>query len=63
MKKWYVREEQTVTRYWEYDVEAETEAEAIALIKSGDAECFNHDYDEFAFENNPIEVTEIEEIY
>ena len=61
MKKWYVREEQNVTRIWEYEVQAETRAEAIEMVKSGDVECYNHDFDEFSYDT-PIRITDVEEI-
>ena len=56
MKKWIVREKQIVTRYWEYQVESETEEEAVQKVSSGEVE----EGDYFTSED-PIE-TEVEEI-
>jgi len=56
MKKWIVREKQIVTRYWEYQVESETEEEAKQKVSNGEVK--EEDY--FTSED-PIE-TEVEEI-
>jgi hypothetical protein len=61
-KKWYVREEQTITRFWEYEVEAETEEEAERMVKEGDVEPYEYSWtDERDFPIQIVEVSEIDE--
>ena len=63
-KKWYIREAETVTHYWEYEIEADTESEAEDIVRNGDVKPYNH-YDEYALGNQPnpeiIEVSLIDE--
>jgi hypothetical protein len=59
-KKWYVKEEQVITRFWEYEVEAETEEEAKQLVTDGDVEAYEYSWtneDDF-----PIQIVEVHEI-
>ena len=60
-KKWYIREEQFVTRYWEYEIEAETEREAKTLIKEGYGLPYNYSVDD-SDGHIPIEIVEVKEI-
>jgi hypothetical protein len=61
-KKWYVREEQTITRFWEYEVEADTEEEAERMVKEGDVEPYEYSWtDERDFPIQIVEVSEIDE--
>ena len=58
-KKWYVREKQDISRYWEYEFEAESEEEAKRMVKDGEVEpdeFYSQDY------GSPIEIVDIHEI-
>lgn len=51
-KKWYIKEAETVTHYWEYEVEAETEAEAIQKVRDG-SEIPMETYDDYDLGEQP----------
>jgi hypothetical protein len=59
-KKWYVREEQTITRFWEYEVEADTEEEAERIVKEGDVEPYDYSFSND--DGSTIEIVDIHEI-
>jgi hypothetical protein len=59
-RKWYVREEQVITRFWEYEVETDTEEEAKRMVKDGEVEAYEYSWtDETDF---PIEIVDVYEI-
>ncbi len=58
-KKWYVREKQDISRYWEYEGEVEIEEEAKRIVKDGEVEPDEFYSDDYGA---PIEIVDIHEI-
>jgi hypothetical protein len=57
-KKWYVRESQVITHYWEYEVEAETEEKAKEMVRCGVVK-----EDDFWTSEDTAQIDDISEIH
>jgi hypothetical protein len=58
-KRWVVIEKQVLTRYWEYEVEADTEEEVRKIVKDDNCMVI---YPEYYESKSPIEIDKIEEM-
>lgn len=63
MKKlFYISESQTAIQTWYYEVVAETEEEAIALIENGDVECVDYEIDNHMYDDREFDVYDEKEL-
>lgn len=61
MKKFIVTETKPATYTWWYEVEAETEEQAIQMVEDGYAEAYDMSADVDGWANSDFEIEEIED--
>ena len=59
-KKFLIIAHQPVTQIWEYEVEAETEEEALAMVENGEIDPYEYVIDIDAFSSPEYTIEELE---
>ena len=60
MKRFLIIAQQPVTQIWEYEVEAETEEEALAMVENGEIDPYEYVIDIDAFSSPEYIIEELE---
>lgn len=63
-KRYYITQSSPSIQYWYYEVEAESEEEAIGMVQDGDVTCVNYEVDGDLYfgANDEYEVTDVEDV-
>lgn len=63
-KIYHITQSSRCIQYWYYEVEAESEEEALGIVQDGDAEAVDHEIDGNLYfgVNDDYEVTDVKEI-
>lgn len=63
-KIYHITQSAPATQYWYYEVEAESEEEALEIVQNGDVDCVDYrvDGESFFGAEDEYEVTDVEDV-